>query len=82
MSLNMYYIFEGADPQKPGSGFVKEMFETTDDKSAMELARRHFEGTGFTVWAKNEINRLGHIMFRFVGPIDKEKPYGSGTPAG
>lgn len=83
--MNRYYIFKDADKEKPGSGFVEQIFEGSDDKDAMELARRHYEGTGMTVWAHNGTNHNAHIQFRFVDYIDgppKEKKRGPSQPAG
>jgi hypothetical protein len=67
--VNRYYIMSGADISKPGTGDIERPFDAQSDEDAMELARRHYENTDFTVWAKNGTNRLGHFEYRFVGSI-------------
>ncbi len=83
--MNDYYIFVGAEKDKPGSGFIERSFEAESDTDAMSMAKRHYEGTGHTVWAHSGVNRNAHIQFRFVDYIDgppKEKKRGSSQPAG
>lgn len=85
--MRRFFIFIGADKEKPGSGFIEKEFEAETDAEAISMAKRHYEGSGYTVWAYNGVNHNAHIQFRFVDYIDgppkpKEKQRGSGATAG
>lgn len=85
--MSAYYIFAGAEKEKPGSGFIEKSFDAEGDQDAMEMAKRHYEGSGHTVWAHNGVDRNTHIQFRFVEYIDgppkpKKGNHGTGVAAG
>lgn len=80
--MNRYYIFNGAEKEKPGSGFIEKEFKAEGDESALELARRHYENPDHTLWSHNGVNGNGHIQFRFVAYINERKKNGSTSTAG
>ncbi len=70
--MNTYYIMSAANKEKPGSGCIEQMFDAESDKDAKEIAKRHYEGCGFSIWAYDGVNREAHIKFRFLDFIDKK----------
>lgn len=71
--MNKYYIFTGANREKPGSGLIVQEYEAEDDTTAVNMAHRHYEDSGYTVWAHDGVNHLEHIQFRFVGQLSQRR---------
>lgn len=54
-----YSVFEGAQRDKPGSGFVVHTFET-EDIDDVKVAR------GLSVWSHEGVDKNGHTVYKFV----------------